>query len=1025
MKSSMKKTTRREIRNSFGRYFAILAIVALGVGFFAGLTVTTPAMVKTGGAYMNEKELFDLRLISTLGFEKEAVGLFDGNDEVKAVEGAVSTDFLALNEAQEGSVLSAQTLLPVQNQLELVAGRMPEAADECVVDSNIFHPSDIGTKIRISEENKEETQELFAFPEYKIVGIVNAVYYANYERGTTALGNGKVNAFVYLLPEGFDSDYDTEIFVRLKQDYEIDSEDYDRAVERLKDWAEPLVQEAAGQRYDAVMKEAEEKIADAEAELEEKTADAKRELSDAQKKITDGKNDLADAQEKIADGEKQLSDAGKQIADKEKELGDQEARLTDGRSQAEAGMAQLEQAKQQLQDTIAALSPGGTESGVQAEISSLQAQADQIQAQQDALQSRISEIASGEEQLSRGRNQLEEAKRALVSREKELEENRKKLEETRQDLEEGQKEYEEGREELEKKTAEAQEKIADAKAELAKIEKPDTYVLGRDTNVGYVCFQNDSSIVEGIAKVFPVFFFLVAALVCVTTMNRMVEEQRTQIGVLKALGYSESRIMGKYLYYSGSAAATGCVLGFIAGSIAFPVVIWAAYHIMYHLGEITLIFDWRLAVISLAVALLCSMGTTWLTCRYELASVAAELIRPKPPKNGKRILLEKIPFIWKRMTFLVKVSARNVFRYQQRFFMMIFGIGGCTALLLTGFGIKDSIVDVASQQYEKIQTYDMSVTLKEPFSEEDSAAADIAMENGAKAYTAVCEKALDLTGKTGTKAANVVIARDPEEMKDFLNLHTEKGVPIEWPQKGSAVMNRKLAEKCGIRIGDTVSLRNDDGEKLTVKVEALSQNFVYNYVYVNPDTWEADNKSAPEFKSLYIRTEEGTDVRALAETLLNCDQVSAVNVNADFMTRVTNMMSSLDYIVLLVIICAGALAFIVIYNLTNINITERIREIATIKVLGFYPMETAAYVFRENGVLTAVGILTGLVLGIFLHRFVMAQIDIDMITFDVRISPLSFLKSILLTFLFMIIVDVFMYIKLERINMAESLKSIE
>ena len=1045
MRSSMKKTTLREIKSSFGRWFAILAIVALGVGFFAGLMMTTPSMLQTGSDYINEKELYDLRLLSTLGFEKDAVELFAGNPDLEAAEGAVSSDFLAQTEDGESFVLMAQTLLDVQNQVVLVDGRMPEAPDECLADASAAGLA-LGGTLHVSEENEEARRELFAYDDYKIVGTVNAVAYVQYERGSSSLGNGRITGYVYLQPEGFEDDYYTEIFLRQKQDRTIYSDEYKASIDALKDWAEPLTKQAAAQRYDSIMAEAEEKIADAEAELEEKTADAKRELADAQQKIADGEAELADAQEKIADGEKELADAKAELADGERELEENAGELADARAQLEDGLEQIAQGKAQLEAAVAAgqaaMRQGGSDPAqaamLTAQMPQLSAQLSQLEAQEAELRARLAQVEAGEAQVRDGRKELEEARGEIADSEAELEENRKKLEDAQADLEEGRQEYEDGERELEEQTAEAQEKIDDARAELADIEEPDTYVLGRDTNLGYACFENDSSIVAGIARVFPIFFFLVAALVCVTTMNRMVEEQRTQIGVLKALGYSEGRIMGKYLFYSGSAAVIGAVAGFFAGAFIFPEVIWQAYKIMYRMGEIRIRYSVPLALISLAVALLCSMGTTWLTCRYELNSVAAELIRPRAPKNGKRILLERATFLWGRLSFLVKVSVRNVMRYKKRFFMMVVGIGGCTALLVTGFGIKDSIADVASQQYEEILNYDMSLTLKDPIPEEEGAAEpsgeaadglagvlETAARNGMEACTVVSEKALDLTGPAATKAVNVVIAKNPEEIGSFINLCTDEMEPIAWPGPGELVLNREVADKCGIRVGDTVSLRNDDGERLEGKVVALCRNFVYNYAYLCPETWEENNGELPEYKSLYLTAGEDTDLRALSEALLECEEVSAVSVNRDFMDRVNNMMGSLDYIVLLVISCAGALAFIVIYNLTNINITERIREIATIKVLGFYPGETASYVFRENVVLTAIGALVGQGLGVLLHRFVMSQIRVDMVSFDVRVLPASFCKSIVLTFVFMAVVDVFMYLKLERIDMAESLKSIE
>lgn len=1011
MRSSMIKTTLREIKNSFGRYIAILAIVALGVAFFVGLMVATPAMVKSGSVYLNDSELFDVRILSTLGFEKDAAALFEKNDAVKAVEGAVSSDFLAVNPEGEIVVMTAQTLLPVQNRVTLMAGRLPETANECVVDADAYGEASIGSVIRIAEENEEDTAGLFACEEYEIVGTALSSYYTHYERGSSALGNGKISGFVYLLPEGFDSSFYTEIFVRLNEDYEIYSGEYKAAIDELKLWAEPLAEKAALQRYDSVLEESEEKIADARKELDRQVADARKELDDAKQQLLDGEAELADGRRQLAEGEKKLADAKEEIARSRKELADGEEELAEGRYQLEDGLVQIEAGKQMLQ--AAQQKAQVTE------------QLQTLEEQEAELKKMFPEVEDGERKLADGRQKLADAQRSVGEGELELKENCLKLLEAEEELEQGWKEYEDGVKELEEQTLEAEEKLADAKRQLAKLEEPDIYVLGRDTNMGYASFENDSAIVAGIAKVFPLFFFLVAALVCMTTMTRMVEEQRTQIGVLKALGYSEGRIMGKYLFYSGSAAVIGCTIGFVAGSVVFTVVIWVAYGIMYEMGDVVLIFDGRLAAVSLLVSLLCSMGSTWIACRYELLSVPAQLIRPKAPKGGKRILLERIPFLWRRLSFLVKVSVRNVLRYKRRFFMMVVGIGGCTALLVTGFGIRDSIVDVGRQQYEEIQLYGLGVSLKDGYEEDASEEVRAVLGEAADGYTPVCEKSMDLTGAEATKSATVVIPKNPEEIGKYIDLHTTEGKAVPWPKKGEAVINTKLADKCGVRIGDTVSLRNEDGEKLSVTVTAVCENFIYNYVYISPDTWRADNGSMPEYKSLYVRVPGDTDEQALMEALLACEEVSSASSSEDNLGRVSNMMGSLNYVIFLIVFCAGALAFIVIYNLTNINITERIREIATIKVLGFYPNETASYVFRENIVLTAIGALTGLVLGIFLHRFVMYHVDVGMMTFDVRILPMSYVKSILLTFVFMIIVDLAMYVKLERINMAESLKSVE
>ena len=840
-----------------------------------------------------------------------------------------------------------------------------------------------------------------------------------------------------MLPDGFDTNYYTEIFVRLDQNDRIYSDVYKKKIEELKTWAEPIAEQEAQNRYDSLKADAQQKVDDAQKELRDQTADARTDLEEAKQKLTDGQKELADGKEQIADARKQLKQAKQTLAQKQTELNNGRAQLVDGRSQLEAGQVQLDSARAQLNAAIAAAQSAGSQAGAESGMSDSAAaspaqlwqQLAQLDAQQAALDAQRNQLESSEAELTAGEKQLAAAKQELSSQEKQLNEQEQKLADAEKELADGQKEYEDGLQTLDEKTADAKEEIADAQKQIDEIQEPDVYVLGRDTNIGYASYENDSMIVAGIAKVLPFFFFLVAALVCMTTMNRMVEEQRTQIGVLKALGYSEARIMGKYLFYAGSAAWIGSVIGFLIGSTIFPTVIWNAYKIMYHMGDYELMFDPGLAVASLAVALLCSVGVTWLTCRYELMSTAANLIRPKSPKSGRRVWLEHIPFVWNHMSFLAKVSVRNVFRYKQRFFMMVIGIGGCTALLVTGYGIKDTIADIADMQYEEVQLYDMSATLKEGYPAAD--AADFSeltevLSESSEDWMPFCEIAMDLTGRSGVKTANVVIPQDTGAAQEYIRLRTEEGEDIPWPGEEEAVISAKLARKCGIRVGDTVTLRTEDGEKLKVKVAALSRNYIYNYVYISPETWKLDNGSDPVYKSIYIHASEGAqENRELSEKLLACDIVSAVAVNADMLSQINKMMGSLDAVVLLVILCAGALAFIVIYNLTNINITERIREIATIKVLGFRPKETASYVFRENVVLTALGTIVGLGAGICLHRFVIANIDVDMVTFQPRVLPFSFVKSILLTFVFMVIVDVVMYLKLERINMAESLKSVE
>lgn len=468
--------------------------------------------------------------------------------------------------------------------------------------------------------------------------------------------------------------------------------------------------------------------------------------------------------------------------------------------------------------------------------------------------------------------------------------------------------------------------------------------MNRSSNVGYACFESDSDIVRGVSKVFPLFFFAVAALVCITTMTRMVDEQRTQAGVLKALGYSNSAILSQYFLYAGTASLLGCVLGIAAGSYFLPKMIWHAYNIMYGFTGILYAFDWPLALVSSGAYLLCALGTTWYVVHAELQKPAAELIRPKAPKAGKRILLERLPLIWDRLPFLHKVSIRNILRFKKRMVMMMIGIGGCTALLITGFGIQDSISSVVDYQYDEITRYDAAVTFQHALSgseREDFLA--VCEESSAGGCLFVAEKSLDASKGSTVKTTNVVC---PESggMEGFIDLHTQEKTPIPYPQDGGCIISRGLAQALRLSAGDTITLQTGDMRRTELTVEAVFENYVYNYVYLTQTTWQDVFGEAPGYEAAWVNYQTDEDAQAASAALAGAKNVAAVTLSRDFRSRVATMMQSLRYIVLVVVLGAAALAFIVLYNLTNINITEREREIATIKVLGFYDGETNRYV---------------------------------------------------------------------------------
>ena len=902
------KSVLRSIRGSLGRYLAILAIIALGVGFFAGLRVTELSILKTADAYIDELNLYDFRLVSTLGFTDEDVAAFSELKGVEVARGSVSADFIYVAEDGSEAVRHAHMLTEGVNGLDLVSGRLPASADECVLDAKYADESKLGTKIVLSDSNSQETFDTFAYDEYTVVGLCDAVTYMNFERGSTSLGNGSVSSYIYLLPEGFSTEYYTEIFLTIPAAGEIYSDAYEDAVEEMRGPVEALLEERAELRYQKIYGDAQAEIDDAQAKLDEK----KRELADAQ-----AETDAAQAE---LDGKKQ-------------ELAAMQAMLTGDPAMLESAQAEIDSAQKELDDA------------------------------------RV-EIADGQAEID-----------------------------------------------------DAQKELDEARAELADIEPATVYTLDRSSNLGCASLKNDTAIVSGVAKVFPLFFFLVAALVCITTMTRMVSEKRTENGVLKALGYGSGAIAGQLLFYAGSASVIGCVIGFLLGSRYLPMALWQVYRIMYSIQRpIAFVLDWKLFALCTALYLLCALGATWLVCRRDLRESSAQLIRPKAPTPGKRIFLERIGFLWKHIKFLHKVSIRNILRYKKRMFMMIVGIGGCTALLLTGFGIRDTIQPVVDRQYNEIEYFDASVsfvdaadeTVQEKFIEQTAGVAgDIAFLH---------TQNVDAATENGNKAINLVVFTG--ELTDFVSLHDGK-TAIDFPEEGEAVVNYRFASENDLSVGDTVELVGDDYKALTVTVSAIFDNYIYDYIYVSADTCTAQWGQAPECNTAYVNFAEGQEANAAGAVLLGADHVSHVTLTADMRTRVGSMLESLDYIVLIVLVCAGALAFIVLYNLTNITITERTREIATLKVLGFYQREQNSYVFRENIVLTGISALCGIPMGIALLRYVMAQIKISTIYFGCRLAWESYLLAVLITFAFTFIVDLALTSKTRRINMAEAMKAIE
>ena len=688
-----------------------------------------------------------------------------------------------------------------------------------------------------------------------------------------------------------------------------------------------------------------------------------------------------------------------------------------------------------------------TQAQVQKQYEEVLAQKAELLATQTMLQNGIETIELGFRELEQGRinadSQFAAAEAQIHAGELQLEEGQKQLDERRAEaeagliaLEEAEKELAEGRATFEAEKEKAMQELSDAEAELEDarlqlqdarqtiddLEEPDIFALTRNTNLGYVVFESDSDIVAGVAKIFPVFFLAVAALVCITTMTRMIDEERTQIGVLKALGYSPRSIMGKYLGYSVSASLVGCVLGLGLGCFVFPAIIWYAYCIMYNFSpQLTLSYDLPTFIFIFVSYTGLTGLVTWYCCRRELKEVPAELIRPKAPAAGKALFFENMAF-WKRMSFLNKVAVRNIFRYKQRLAMMLLGIGGCTALLVTGFGLQDSIKGISEKQFGEVTVYDMAVTFADPLThkEQEDFRAGIRSQTDRVLF---CEQgSVDLYFDNSVK--NVYFLASDADLEGVIDLHSgEKAVAM--PGENEVVLSIGVARNMDIAIGDRITLRTSDMEELELTVSGIYDNHVYNYAIVSGSTLRTQWDRSPEEQSALVLAAAEQDLHQLGAAITGYSGVLNVNINADTAGQVGSMMDALDAVIVLIVICAGLLAGIVLYNLTNINIKERIREIATIKVLGFNARETGSYVFKENLALTAMGTFLGLFGGKWLHAAVMGYVRIDMVWFGNIIHFKSYVISAVLTIVAALIVDAVMYFQLEKINMAEALKSVE
>lgn len=760
----------------------------------------------------------------------------------------------------------------------------------------------------------------------------------------------------------------------------------------------------------------EKSVQDGEAQLaaaEQQIAQSEQQLNATEEVLKEGEVQLEAARQQITDGEAQLEASRQQLAAAETQLNAYRQQMADGE-------AQLNAARQQITDGETQLSQGRQE---------LEQQKSVLEQSKAQMESGEQQISQTRQQLTEGEAQIAEARQTLADARAELEDGKAKLAEKEQELADAKQEYEDGYAEAQPELADARQQIADGEQELKNLEKPEWYVMDREDVTSAKGFADDAERIDNIGQVFPWIFFLVAALISLTTMTRMVEEQRQQIGTLKALGYRDGAIAMKYLCYAMLATVTGAVIGVVIGEKLFPWVIMNAYGMLYlGLPEYLTPLNWEQGLLAILTSIACTGLATLFSCWREMRAKPSELMRPEPPKNGRRVLLERVTILWKHLSFTQKSTVRNLFRYKKRFFMTVIGIGGCMGLMLVGFGLQDSITAIAKNQFVELFTYQAAVVVNSESKEQKDALREQAeMFDGMGSILEMFAQNVELTAGDESMSAIMEVPQDPSVVDQFFTFRDRRSKEsYEFPEDGIAI-SEKTAKMLGVSVGDTIKVGEENKEGREVTISIIIENYVEHYIFMAPSLYESVWQETPDYNQILMKYEDTSDryEENLGQMMIEQDGVVGVTFVSDLEAEIDDMLQALNIVIVVLIVSAGLLAFVVLYNLNNINITERKRELATLKVLGFYDMEVAEYVYRENVILTILGILAGAGIGLALHQYIIHTVEVDMMMFGRTVFPRSYLFSGLLTLVFSLFVNYMMYYRLKKIDMIESLKSVE
>ena len=1090
------------MKGNMSRVISLFGIVLLGVMMLTGLVSIAPNMRSAAQRYYVQQNVFDLRVLSTLGLSEQDIDAIRATEGVEAVQPVKYLDAEAQWSNRDDPAVVRFQELPADpeadtdenmNRLLLRNGRLPEAADECVVHVLGYADAiELGTTLTVPDGTDGLSAKTFT-----VVGNVQDPTHFSTDAESTNAGDGTLDGIVFVPQGSLTADYYTICYIKAENAdlYGNFSDEYQQVVDavadRLTAISDAQCEIRRAQLIDAAnaqLDEARQTYNDQKAEAEAQFADAERQLDEAQAQLDSAKAQLDAGEAEYTSGKAQLAQQQAALPGTLQSSADQ---LLTGEEQVLAFEDQLQQIEllvnvQKVAQPLLGYAQTALDNAQKALDEAEPADEDYVELRdalakaQDSYDNIKNQLDGYQQQLDAGKQQMytqglisspslsnadlvTEAKAALRKMKLSLLQGQlsmntgtataysafaaaqQQLEDARTQLDSGWEEYHSGvqqladsRTEYETQKADVQQKLADglqqitdAEEQIRDIQNGEWYVLDRTSTMSFVTFAQYTDRMTAIARVFPVFFFLVAALVASTTMTRMVDENRLQMGTLKALGYSNGQIAAKYLFYALSASILGSFAGMALGFTVFPVIIWNAFGMIFDVPTFRLAFYPGMAAAGLGISAAVIGLTTWLACRSSLHEKTASLLLPRAPVAGKRILLEYITPLWKRMSFSQKTTARNLFRYKKRFFMTVLGVAGCTALLLIGFGIQDSLLPIVDKQSTELTHNDLTISLssEKALTVEDGLADVLDRSSEVKSWGKFYSKSVSIYNADGTvDTVSLIAAEDDALLTQYNTFRTRQGHHAIAFGADSAILTEKTAAQLGLRVGDTFWVETPSGSRMELTLTGITENYIYARLYLSQEPFAQYCGSTPvEWNTVFSQTTctSTDDTDALRARLLACNYISGVTFTADTTGMLSNLIVSLNYVVGLIILCAGALAAVVLYNLISVNLAERKKELATIKVLGFYDKEVYRYIFREIDLLAFIGSLVGLGLGVPLHQFIVRTIEMDRMMFIRTIAPRSYLISVALTMAFTFAVCLIMRRHVKQISMVESMKAPE